>query len=38
MLEEMLAKVEENNKMQMQLINHHKKMAEAVKNKVITYV
>jgi ribosomal protein L18E len=30
----MLAKVEKDNKILMQLINHHKKMAEATKNKV----
>jgi hypothetical protein len=34
----MLVKVEEDNKILMQLINHHKKMTEAVKNKVSTYV
>jgi hypothetical protein len=30
----MLAKVEKDNKILMQLINHHKKTAEAAKNKV----
>jgi hypothetical protein len=30
----MLAKAEEDNKILMQLINHHKKMAEAAKNEV----
>jgi hypothetical protein len=34
----MLVKVEEDNKIMMQLINHHKKTTEAVKNKVSTYV
>jgi hypothetical protein len=34
----MLAKAEWDNKILMQLINHHKKTAEAAKNKVITYV
>jgi hypothetical protein len=34
MLEEMLEKVENDNKILMQLINNHKKMAEAAKNKV----
>jgi ribosomal protein L18E len=34
MLEEMLEKAEKDNKILMQLINHHKKMAEAAKNKV----
>jgi hypothetical protein len=34
----MLAKVEKDNKILIQLINHHKKMAEAIKNKVSTYV
>jgi hypothetical protein len=34
----MLVKVEEDNKILMQLINHHKKTTEAVKNKVSTYV
>jgi hypothetical protein len=33
-----LAKEEEDNKILMQLINHHKKMAEEAKNKVSTYV
>jgi hypothetical protein len=32
----MLAKVEEDNKILMQLINYHKKIVEAVKNKVST--
>jgi hypothetical protein len=32
----MLAKAEEDNKILMQLINHHKKRAEATKNKVST--
>jgi hypothetical protein len=30
----MLAKAEKNNKILMQLINHHKKTMEAAKNKV----
>jgi hypothetical protein len=30
----MLEKAEKDNKILMQLINHHKKMAEAVKNKL----
>jgi hypothetical protein len=30
----MLAKTEKDNKILMQLINHHKKMADAVKNNV----
>jgi hypothetical protein len=30
----MLAKVEKDNKILMQLINHHNNMAEATKNKV----
>jgi hypothetical protein len=34
----MLAKTESDNKILMQLINHHKKMAETVKNKVSTDV
>jgi hypothetical protein len=34
----MLAKAEEDNKILMQLINHHKKMSEAAKNKVRTDV
>jgi hypothetical protein len=34
----MLAKAEEENKILMQLINHHKKTADAAKNKVSTYV
>jgi hypothetical protein len=34
----MLAKVEEDNKILMQLINHYKKTAEAAKNKVSTVV
>jgi hypothetical protein len=34
----MLAKVEKDNKILMQLINHHKKLAEAAKNKVSTDV
>jgi hypothetical protein len=34
----MLAKAEKNNKILMQLINHHKKSVEAAKNKVITNV
>ena len=38
LLEEMLAKVKKDNKILIQLINHHKKMAEAIKNKVSTYV
>jgi hypothetical protein len=38
MLEEMLAKVEKDNKILMQLSNHHGKTAEAAKNKVSTYV
>jgi hypothetical protein len=32
----MLAKAEMDNKILMQLINHHKKLAEAAKNKVST--
>jgi hypothetical protein len=32
----MLAKAEKDNKILMQLINHHKKSVEAVKNKVNT--
>jgi hypothetical protein len=32
----MLAKVEEDNKILMQLINYHKKIVEAVENKVST--
>jgi hypothetical protein len=34
----MLVNVEENKKIMMQLINHHKKMVEASKNKVSTNV
>jgi hypothetical protein len=34
----MLAKTEGDNKILMQLINHHKKTAEAAKNKVSTDV
>jgi hypothetical protein len=34
----MLDKAEVENKIMMQLINHHKKMTEAAKNKVSTYV
>jgi hypothetical protein len=34
----MLAKAEKDNKILMQLINHHKKSAEAAKNKVSTNV
>jgi hypothetical protein len=34
----MLAKVEKDNKILMQLINHHKKSTEAAKNKVRTYI
>jgi hypothetical protein len=34
----MLAKEEEDNKILMQLINHHKKTMEETKNKVSTYV
>jgi hypothetical protein len=34
----MLAKAESDNKILMQLINHQKKTAEVVKNKVSTYV
>jgi hypothetical protein len=34
----MLAKVGEDNKILMQLINHHKKATEAAKNKVSTCV
>jgi hypothetical protein len=34
----MLVKVEPDNKILMQLINHHKKIAEATKNKVSTDV
>jgi hypothetical protein len=34
----MLAKAESDNKILMQLINHHKKTTKAVKNKVSTYV
>jgi ribosomal protein L18E len=34
----MLAKTEKDNKILMQLINHHKKLAEAAKNKVNTDV
>jgi hypothetical protein len=33
----MLAKAEKDNKILMQLINHHKKSAEVAKNKVNTY-
>jgi hypothetical protein len=35
-LEDRLAKAEDDNKILMQLINHHKKLAEAAKNKVST--
>jgi hypothetical protein len=38
LLEEMLTKMESDNKILMQLINHHKKMEEAVTNKVSTDV
>jgi hypothetical protein len=34
----MLAKAEKDNKIHMQLINHHKKTTMAAKNKVSTYV
>jgi hypothetical protein len=34
----MLAKAEKDNKILMQLINHHKKLVESAKNKVSTYV
>jgi hypothetical protein len=34
LLEEMLEKVDKDNKILMQLINHHKKTTEAAKNKV----
>jgi hypothetical protein len=34
----MLAKAEKDNKILMQLINHHKKSAEVAKNKVSTNV
>jgi hypothetical protein len=34
----MLAKVEKDNKILMQLINHHKETTEAAKNKVSTDV
>jgi hypothetical protein len=34
----MLANAEKDNKIQMQLINHHKKTTKAAKNKVSTYV
>jgi hypothetical protein len=34
----MLAKAEKDNKILMQLINHHKKSTEAAKNKVSTNV
>jgi hypothetical protein len=34
----MLAKMEKDNKILMQLINHHKKIVEAAKNKVSTYI
>jgi hypothetical protein len=34
----MLEKVEKDNKILMQLINHHKKTAEVTKNKVCRYV
>jgi hypothetical protein len=34
----MLAKIEKDNKVLMQLINHHKKSVEAAKNKVSTDV
>jgi hypothetical protein len=34
----MLAKAKSDNKIMMQLINHHKKTAESSKNKVSTYV
>jgi hypothetical protein len=34
----MLAKVEEDSKILMHLINHHKMMADEAKNKVSTYV
>jgi hypothetical protein len=37
-LEERLAKAKPDNKILMQLINHHKKTVEAVKNKVSTDV
>jgi hypothetical protein len=33
----MLAKAEKDNNILMQLINHHEKMVEAVKNKVSGY-
>jgi hypothetical protein len=38
LLEEMLTKMESDNKILMQLINHHKKTEEAVTNKVSTDV
>jgi hypothetical protein len=34
----MLAKAESDNKILIQLINHHKKMTDAAKNKVSTIV
>jgi hypothetical protein len=34
----MLAKAKKDNKILMQLINHHKKTVEAAMNKVSTYV
>jgi hypothetical protein len=34
----MLAKAKKDNKILMQLINHHKKTVEAARNKVSTYV
>jgi hypothetical protein len=34
----MMAKAEKNNKILMQLINHHKKLVKAAKNKVSTDV
>jgi hypothetical protein len=37
-LEERLSKAEEDNKILMQLINHHMKTAEVAKNKVSTNV
>jgi hypothetical protein len=34
----MLAKTDEDNKILIQLINHHKKMTEVVKNKMSTNI
>jgi hypothetical protein len=38
LFKEILAKVELDNKILIQLINHHKKTAEVAKKKVSTYV